>query len=197
MKVITGRGLIWLCVIVLLLVCDGNKVYSNTSSSAAIFEDVEAALAMRSTDRSLVYLFSISHAKSILTLAMNSSLPVTEKDVFCFDLNQDTGDDVLLEIDSVALARSSSSFPFTFLLVSGVESLETEKEVGKLNFLHSVTDVRISLHYLFDIFFSFLMKRVVLYIYVYVGQFCLRELGCCSHLGPCCSRHSSNLCHGH
>lgn len=143
MKVITALQsmLLWLCVLELLNICQGNKVYSHSSPSAAIFEDVEAALAMRSTDRSVVYLFSLTRAKDILTLAKNSSLPVTEKDVFCFNLNT-TGDDVLADIDTVALARSSSSLPFTFLLVSGVEGLHTEKEVGKLNFLHSVTDVR-------------------------------------------------------
>jgi hypothetical protein len=51
------------------------------------------------------------------------------------------GDEVLEEIDALALKRSRGSFPFTVLLVTGVEKLQSEKEVGKLNFLHSVTDV--------------------------------------------------------
>jgi hypothetical protein len=116
-------------------------VHSNTQSSGAVFEDVEAALAMKSTDRSLVYLFSTLQTKNVVADITRSALTVSDKDIFCFELNT-SGDEVLADIDAVAMARSNSESPFTFLLVSGVESLQTEKEVGKLNFLHSVTDVR-------------------------------------------------------
>jgi hypothetical protein len=129
------------CAVACFNLCRGVKVFDTSTTTASLFENVEAALAMKSTDRSIVYLFSLSNAKHIVSLVKESSLPISEKDMFCFNLST-PGDDILDELDSVAVARSASSSAFTFLLISGIESLQTEKEVGKLNFLHSVTDVR-------------------------------------------------------
>jgi hypothetical protein len=119
----------------------GSKVYPAVAIDDLLV-DVEATLEMAATDRSFVYALSSFSSHSVLSHLNHSALPITEKDFFCFDVSI-PGDEVLEEIDALALKRSRGSFPFTVLLVTGVEKLQSEKEVGKLNFLHSVTDVSV------------------------------------------------------
>jgi len=119
--------------------CSCARIY-RTSSSSEIFEDVEAALSMTVSDRSVVYLFSSSHTHNILTLLNKSpSIEISENDCFCFDLSV-PGEVELNRLYDVAKERSEGPFARTALLVTGVESLQGEAEVGKLNFLHSMTD---------------------------------------------------------
>ena len=142
MSLSVRRVLLLLCVVVNVRGGEGSKVYSDSSTGFDVYEDVEATLAMRDSGNTLIYIFSYSYAKDVLINIKSSSLSVTDNDVFCFDLKT-PGDDVIDNIYAVAKARSASSYSHTFLLLSGAESLDSEKEVGKLNFLHSMTDVSV------------------------------------------------------
>lgn len=131
----------FLCVLLLswhMPVHNALKVFTEELS---VIEEVEAALEMKNSDRPIVYLFSLSYGRAIVQHLVNKNdeLMVSESDFFCFHINA-TGDGVLRDIEAVAGERSKGNHAFTFLVVSGTESLVGENEVGKLNFLHSITD---------------------------------------------------------